>query len=419
MTRQPVTRRFLPRARVRDHVEVAGHRPVAPERRRSGGATRVASVVLAAVALLASGCGSDVDRPGESESATASSQRPTTTTAPATTTTVDPTTACIAALPVRQRVAQLVGIAIDGGALATEAQRAADLGVGTVLVQRPATTGLAEGIAAVKATSAIPPLVAVDEEGGEVQHLRALLGSIPSERSMATGQDGTAAAAIVGPHFQAVADLGFDVVFAPVVDVALPGGGGPLGDRTFSDDPATVTAYGQVYVDAMQAAGLLPVLKHFPGHGSGEANSHDGPVGTPPLDSLRTRDLLPFEALAADPPVGVMVGHLNVPGLSGTTPASISPAAYALLRDELGFEGLAFSDSLSMGAIAGTIPPESAAVQAIAAGADVALFVTIANPAGAIDALEAAVDGGTLPEARVDESVARVLTQKGIDPCSL
>ena len=382
--------------------------------------TGVAAVVLAALCVLAAGCGSDVEPPGGSESATASSQRATTTTAaPATTTTADPIAACIAALPVRQRVGQLVGIAIDGGALASEAQRAADLGVGTVLVQRPASNGLAEGIAAVKATSTIPPLVAVDEEGGEVQHLRALLGSIPSERSMATGQDGNAAAAIVGPHYQAVADLGFDVVFAPVVDVALPGGGVPLGDRTFSDDPATVTAYGQVYVDAMQAADLLPVLKHFPGHGSGEANSHDGPVGTPPIESLRTRDLLPFEALATDPSVGVMVGHLNVPGLSGTTPASISPAAYELLRDDLGFDGLAFSDSLSMGAIAGTIPPESAAVQAIAAGADVALFVTIANPAGAIDALEAAVTDGSLPEARVDESVARVLAQKGIDPCSL
>jgi beta-N-acetylhexosaminidase len=223
----------------------------------------------------------------------------------------------------------------------------------------------------------------------------------------------------MGPHFQAVADLGFDVVFAPVVDVALPGGGGPLGDRTFSDDPATVTAYGQVYVDAMVGAGLLPVLKHFPGHGSGDANSHDGPVGTPPLDSLRTRDLLPFDALADGTDVGVMVGHLNVPGLSDTTPASISPAAYDLLRGELGFDGLVFSDSLSMGAIAGTIAPEQAAVQAIAAGADVALFVTIANPIGVVDALEAAVNDGTVPTSRVDESVTRVLARKRIDPCSL
>ena len=161
------------------------------------------------------------------------------------------------------------------------------------------------------------------------------------------------------------------------------------------------------------------MLKHFPGHGSGEANSHDGPVGTPPIESLRTRDLLPFEALATDTPVGVMVGHLNVPGLSGTTPASISPAAYDLLRDELGFDGLAVSDSLSMGAIAGTIPPESAVVQTIAAGADLALFVTIADPAAAITALEQAAADGILPATRIDEAVTRVLAAKGVDPCSL
>lgn len=331
----------------------------------------------------------------------------------------DPAARCLADLPVRQKVGQLVGIAIDGGSLATEATRVAGLGVGVVLVQRPVAAGLADGIAAVKQAGAIAPLVAVDEEGGDVQHLRDVVGPLPSERQVATTMDAAAAASLVSPHFQAVADLGFDVVFAPVVDVALPGGGGPLGDRTFADDPDTVIGYGRVYVEAMAAAGLLPVLKHFPGHGSGEADSHDGPVGTPPIEALRSRDLLAFQALATDSSVGVMVGHLDVPGLTGTTPASIAPAAYDLLRDELGFDGLVFSDSLSMGAIAGTIPPEQAAVRAIAAGADVALFVSITDPVLVIDALEAAVGDGTLPTTRVDESVARVLARKGIDPCGL
>lgn len=384
-----------------------------------------ASRILAAMVVLAfalAGCGSG-DAPDTAAPEAAVDSTPdasATTSAPATTTTLDPAAQCVADLPVRQKVGQLVGIAVDGGALPGEATRAAALGVGVVLVQRPVATGLAEGIADLKAASTIPPLVAVDEEGGEVQHLRSIIGAIPSERQVASTMDGTAAAELIGTHAQAVAALGFDVVFAPVVDVALPGGGGPLGDRTFSDDPATVTAYGQVYVDAMAGAGLLPVLKHFPGHGSGEANSHDGPVGTPPIESLRERDLLPFEALAADPSVGVMVGHLNVPGLTDTTPASLSPAAIdGLLRDELGFDGLVFSDSLSMGAIAGTIAPEQAAVRAVAAGADVALFVTIANPVGVIDALETAVNDGTLRSERVDESVRRILDQKAIDPCTL
>jgi len=383
-------------------------------------AATVAAAIALALAVSTAACG-QADEPDNASSerrTAADTVTPSTTVAATTSTTLDPVAQCVADLPVRQKVGQLVGIAIDGGALPGEAQRVAGLGVGVVLVQRPGA-GLAEGIAAVKQASTIAPLVAVDEEGGEVQHLRSILGPIPSPRQVASTMDATAAAGVVGPHFQAVADLGIDVVFAPVVDVALPGGGGPLGDRTFSDDPAGVTAYGQVYVDAMTAAGLLAVLKHFPGHGSGEADSHDGPVGTPPIEALRTRDLLPFEALANGPGVGVMVGHLNVPGLTGTTPASISPAAYDLLRGDIGFDGLVFSDSLSMGAIAGTIPPEQAAVQSIAAGADIALFVTLANPIGVIDALEAAVADGSVTVARVDESVARVLAEKGIDPCTL
>jgi beta-N-acetylhexosaminidase len=142
-------------------------------------------------------------------------------------------------------------------------------------------------------------------------------------------------------------------------------------------------------------------------------------VATPAFSSLESRDLLPYQSLLADQPLGVMVGHLNVPGLSDATPTSLAPAAYDLLRGRLGFQGLIVTDSLSSGAIAATIPPEQAAVRAIAAGADLALFVTIADPAAVISALQDAVGNGTLPEARVNDAVGRILAQKGLDPCTL
>ena len=112
-----------------------------------------------------------------------------------------------------------------------------------------------------------------------------------------------------------------------------------------------VTDYAGAYARGLRDAGLLPVLKHFPGHGHGSGDSHTGSVTTPPIADLQTTDLVPYRTLTAQLPVGVMVGHMEVPGLTGSDPASLSPAAYALLRSgDYGgppFNGPVFTDDLS------------------------------------------------------------------------
>jgi beta-N-acetylhexosaminidase len=337
-----------------------------------------------------------------------------TTTAPS-----DPRDECIAAWDLRRQVGQLVAIAVDGGALGTEAQRVADLGLGGVLLQRPAAAGLADGIAALKSASVIPPLVMADEEGGEVQTLSEVLGPLPSPARMADAYDPASARELVARHAESVAALGVDMVLGPVVDVATPGGGGPLGARVFGAEPATVTEYARAYVEAYEAAGVTTVLKHFPGHGAASGDSHEGPVSVPPTDELRARDLVPYEALLPEVDA-VMVGHLVVPDLTGLASTSQSPEAIdGLLRDEYGFDRLVVTDSLSMGAIAFRTPPTEAAVQAVYAGADMALFVTIEDPAAVLDALVAATEGGRIDEAQVVTAVRRVLDQKGLDPCAV
>lgn len=347
---------------------------------------------------------------------------PTTTVAdvpPSTAPAPDPLDECIASWDRRRQVGQLVAIAVDGGALESEAQRVADLGVGGVLLQRPAAAGLAEGIAALKAASTIPPLVMADEEGGEVQTLSEVLGPLPAAARMVDAYDPVAAQELVARHADSVAVLGVDMVLGPVVDVATAGGGGPLGARVFSEDPAMVTEYAQAYVEAYEAAGVTTVPKHFPGHGAASGNSHDGPVSVPPLAELRARDLVPYETLLPEVSA-VMVGHLVIPDLTGLASTSQSPEAIdGLLRDDYGFDGLAITDSLSMGAIAFRTPPTEAAVQAVAAGADIALFVTIEDPGAVIDALVAATEQGRIDEAQVVMAVRRVLAEKGIDPCSV
>jgi beta-N-acetylhexosaminidase len=334
--------------------------------------------------------------------------------------TEDPRIACARELPPRQQVGQLLAVAVNGQAPDLEATRIAQLGIGTVFLQSLSPDRPIQRIQALKDASAIPPLVAVDEEGGAVQDLRAVLGPFPSQERMAATTDAAGARAQVLTHAQSMATLGIDVAFAPVVDVLPEDGRDPLGDdRIFSSDPAVVTDFGQAYVDAFNQAGILPTLKHFPGHGSTTGDSHVGVVSAPPLPQLRERDLVPYDTLL-DSDVAVMVGHMVVPDVTIFGPSSLSSGIIQdLLRDEYGFDGLIFTDSLSMGGVTGQGPPEELAFQALRAGADVALYATLPDPGPVLDRLVLALRNGRLDADQVATSVVRVLDVKGIDPCNL
>ena len=174
-----------------------------------------------------------------------------------------------------------------------------------------------------------------------------------------------------------------------------------IGDRSFGSDPAEVTEYAGAYAQGLRDAGVLPVLKHFPGHGHGSGDSHTGGVVTPPLADLQNNDLIPYRTLIAQAPVAVMVGHMQVPGLTGSDPASLSPAAYALLRSGgyggPPFNGPVFTDDLSsMRAINERFGVAEAALRALQAGADVALWVTTGEVPAVLDRLEKALTAGEL-----------------------
>jgi len=216
--------------------------------------------------------------------------------------------------------------------------------------------------------------------------------------------------------------LGITVDFAPVVDVTAAADDTVIGDRSFSNDPAVVTTYAGAFARGLRDAGLLPVLKHFPGHGHGSGDSHTaGAVTTPPLSDLMANDLIPYQTLTAEAPVAVMLGHLEVPGLTGETPASLSPAAVNLLRSGgyggPGFNGPIFTDDLSsMAAISSHYGVAEAVLRALQAGADQALWVTTDEVPAVLDRLEKAVNGGELSLPAVDGSLLRMVGIKGLSP---
>jgi beta-N-acetylhexosaminidase len=261
--------------------------------------------------------------------------------------------------------------------------------------------------------------VSVDEEGGRVSRLAGLIGSQPSPRVLAASHTPDEVYGIALDRGRKMRGLGVTIDFAPVADVTDAPDDTVIGDRSFGSDPATVTDYAGAYARGLRDAGLLPVLKHFPGHGHGSGDSHTGGVVTPPLEDLQNNDLVPYRSLVTAAPVGVMVGHLQVPGLTGADPASLSPAVYAMLRSGGGyggppFNGPIFTDDLSsMRAISDQFGVAEAVLRSLQAGADIALWVTTDEVPAVLDRLEQALAAGELSMAGVDASMQRMAVVKG------
>ncbi len=329
--------------------------------------------------------------------------------------------AAIAELPLRQRLAQLLMVGVDASGPAEAREAVSTEQVGGIFLTGDAT-GLLTGdaLGRVQQAATIPVAVAVDDEGGRVQRLDGLEGELPSAREMAATMTPGQVYQLALQRGEAMHDRGVTVDLAPSVDVSDQPDDAVIGDRSFSDDPVVVTRYADAFAQGLRDAGVLPVFKHFPGHGRGDGDSHSGAVTTPPLDALRRLDLLPYQRVLA-PRSAVMLGHLDVPGLTEPgTPASISPAALALLRDDLGFDGLVMTDDLvAMRAITDRLALPEAVRQALAAGADMALWITDEELGEVLDHLEQAVADGSLPEQRVNEAVGRVLAAKAVDPCAV
>ncbi|MEE9414212.1 MAG: glycoside hydrolase family 3 N-terminal domain-containing protein [Acidimicrobiales bacterium] len=358
----------------------------------------------------------------ESVDTTTSTTTSTTTTSTTSTTTSTTTTTiapkeCLAPWPIEHKVGQLI-MAL---ALPSSLDSAADLAetgqLGAVGLLGEPGPALPDQLAEIQKRSWLPVTIAVDEEGGNVQRLVGLLNRLPSARSVADLGDPTFAEFNGVVHGSAMFDLGITMDLAPVLDV---GGGPGIGSRSYSSDPAIVSDFGLAFASGLVESGVTPVVKHFPGHGQASADSHRSLPITPSIEDLRQRDLLPFLDAIEIPGVALMVGHLNVPGLTDGLPATLSPAAIdGLLRTELGFDGLVMTDALNMGAIRNGWTTPEAAVLAVAAGADVVMVGSVSEVAATHGALLSALEEGTISLERVDESVLRVLASKSIDPCEL
>ena len=277
----------------------------------------------------------------------------------------------------------------------------------------------------------VPQLIFVDQEGGNVNRIPY---STIGVGNMALGASGNSANAwkMAAIHGEEIGLLGIQVDFAPVMDVNNNAANPVIGIRSFSDDPQIVAEYGCAYLAGLHDAGIIAALKHFPGHGNTDTDSHTGfPQINSTYEELKENELIPFQAAIDAGADMVMTAHIQYPQIEQETYTSVSsgeqvylPATMSrtiltdILRGDMGFEGVVVTDALDMAAIADNFSPEDTLKLTINAGVDLLILPAVKDTnlfkltETYVDTAVALVESGEISEERINESVLRILRLK-------
>lgn len=382
-------------------------------------------LITAALLLSLAGCAGTASKPSPDALPSAAqpspAPEPSPSPEPEPTPEPDPIDLQLAGLTTEQKVGQLLLAGIAGTTAGEDAVQAVQIiqAGGIILFSRNVDTcaQTAQLVSDLKALNGghIPLFIAADEEGGLVSRMPKEVRDLPSAYTFGKTGDEKLCRRLGQALAAQCAALGINIDFAPVADVWSNPDNTVIGTRSFGTDGKTAARLVPQVMEGLSDSGVIPVVKHFPGHGDTAADSHyDLPVVTKTLGELEELEMLPFRAAMEAGAPAAMVAHLLVQEVDGALPASLSPKVVdGLLRDALGFDGVVFTDDLTMGAISNTYGIGEAAVLAVEAGCDVLLVCHGAdNLRLAYDALLAAVDSGRISMERLDESVSRILKLK-------
>ena len=390
--------------------------------------------LLLVVFVLAAGCAARPAQPTDTPAAeTTPAAAPSPTPTPEPTPTPDPIAEAVAAMTTEQKVSQLLVAGIEGTQLGQDAVQAVqDYQVGGVILfgrNVESAWQLAELTNGLKDLNGdyTPLFLCVDQEGGRVDRMPPEVERTPSAWSVGQTLDTEGVGAAYGALLaEECAAFGFNMDFAPSLDIWSNPDNTVIGDRAFGNDWEWTAFFGMSAVESMEEqGGVIPVVKHFPGHGDTSVDSHVAlPVVDKSLEELWQSELVPFNmtlnqedyfgAQAGPSAPAVMVAHILLSRVDPDYPASLSHRVVTgLLREEMGFDGVVCTDDLTMGAVSNTYGMGEAAVLAVEAGCDLLLVCHGAdNLTAARDALLEAADSGRLSPERLDESVKRILSLK-------
>jgi beta-N-acetylhexosaminidase len=319
-------------------------------------------------------------------------------------------------LALRQQIGQLLVAGFDGPDLPVELRalgREFSIG-GVVLFKRNVqdpdqVADLARQIELLGAE--LSPWVAVDQEGGRVARLKRPFTEWPPMIALGRSGNVDLARRFARALAEELTAVGVTLDFAPVLDVLTNTKNPAIGDRALAENVEQVSELGRVIISELQDAGIAACGKHFPGHGDTSVDSHhDLPLVEHPPDRLRAMEFKPFEAAIAGHVASIITAHVLVPSLDTEWPATLSRRIVTgILRDELQFSGVIFTDDMEMKAIAARWSVPDACVQAVAAGCD-GVLVCSGNTdlhVATLEALIHAVEDERLPWSQVEESLAR------------
>lgn len=271
-------------------------------------------------------------------------------------------------------------------------------------------------ISDIQSTAEIPMFISIDQEGGTVQRLTNLTSPkatyIPSMTLLGKTKNSQLAHDVGVVMAQELRTLGINMDFAPVIDVMNDAKTSFMKNRSFGTDPKVVADMGVSLAKGFQENGVIPVYKHFPGHGGTSVDSHyDLPVLTKKKEALYKIDLVPFQKAIESNADVIMIGHLSIPNVDPKYPSSLSKTIVTdILKKELGYKGLVITDALNMGALTKTYTERQIYELAINAGVDILLMPK--NPANAIRYIKESIQAGTISESQINESVRKILTLK-------
>lgn len=269
-------------------------------------------------------------------------------------------------------------------------------------------------IASMQSSSKYPMFVAVDEEGGLVARVadtKAMgIKNVGPMKSITDAEKAYQVGNTMGTYLH---DLGFNLDFAPVADVLINPKNTEIGNRSFGSDATKCGEFAGAVTKGLQERKVMATLKHFPGHGGFESNSHEGlSLSKRNLEELRKTEFVAFKKAFANEPSCVMVAHMSMPNLVGdNTPTTLSHKVVTdILKNELGYKGIVVSDALNMGAIVKFYGAEEAAVKSLNAGVDVLLMPE--KLGAAYKAVLKAVKDGKVKQERLDDAVTKIVLGK-------